>query len=95
MDAFTFNTVPRVVFAPGAARELAAHCRSLGLVRPLLVTDPGLVELGLVAPVEAALAADGLTVTRFAEVREDPPESVVLACVERGSARSRTTKGSP
>ena len=86
MDAFTFNTVPRVVFAPGAARELAAHCRSLGLVRPLLVTDPGLVELGLVAPVEAALAADGLTVTRFAEVREDPPESVVLACVERGRA---------
>jgi alcohol dehydrogenase len=86
VDAFTFNTVPRVVFAPGAARELAAHCRSLGLVRPLLVTDPGLVDLGLVAPVEAALEADGLTVTRFAEVREDPPESVVLACAEQGRA---------
>ncbi|MEQ8264686.1 iron-containing alcohol dehydrogenase [Pseudohaliea sp.] len=86
MDAFTFNTVPRLVFAPGAARELAAHCRSLGIARPLLVTDPGLVEIGLVAPVEAALGADGLTVTRFAEVREDPPESVVLACVEQGRA---------
>jgi alcohol dehydrogenase len=86
VDAFTFNTVPRVVFAPGAARELAAHCRSLDITRPLLVTDPGLVELGLVAPVEAALGADGLTVTRFAEVREDPPESVVLACAEQGRA---------
>jgi alcohol dehydrogenase len=86
VDAFTFNTVPRVVFAAGAARELGAHCHGLGIARPLLVTDPGLVELGLIAPVEAALEADGLAVTRFAEVREDPPESVVLACVEQGRA---------
>jgi len=86
VDAFTFNTVPRVVCGAGSAGELAAHCRELGLARPLLVTDPGLVDLGLVPPLAAALEADGLAVTLFAEVREDPPEAVVLACVERARA---------
>ncbi|KGE02680.1 iron-containing alcohol dehydrogenase [Pseudohaliea rubra] len=86
MDAFTFTTVPQLVFAPGAARELAVHCRALGVARPLLVTDPGLVGLGLVPPLEALLSGDGLVVTRFAEVCEDPPEAVVLACVEQARA---------
>ena len=85
-NSFTFNTVPRVVCGPGSAGELAAHCRDLGLTRPLLVTDPGLVDIGLVPPLAAALEQDGLAVTLFAGVREDPPEAVVLTCAERARA---------
>lgn len=82
MQAFEFNTVRRLVCAPGAALELAAECAALGIRRPMLVTDPGLVAIGLVAPVQAALEAAGLSVLLFDQVREDPPEDTVLAAAD-------------
>ena len=86
MGSYTFNTVARVVAGPGEALRLHEHCQDLGVSQVLLVTDPGLVDIGLIAPVEAALAAGGMTVTRFAEVREDPPEAVVEAAAAAGRA---------
>ncbi|MFV0276320.1 MAG: iron-containing alcohol dehydrogenase [Parahaliea sp.] len=79
MREFTFNTAPGIDYAPGAALRLAVTCRRLGIARPLLVTDPGLVAIGLVAPVQSALAAAGLVVAVFDQVREDPPEATVVA----------------
>jgi len=84
LDTFTFNTVGRIVTGAGEALLLAGHCRDLGVDSVLLVTDPGLVEIGLIAPVEQALRDAGLAVTRFAEVREDPPEAVVEAAAALG-----------
>jgi alcohol dehydrogenase class IV len=86
MRGFTFNTVARVVSGAGEALALGARCNDLGIRHVLLVTDPGLVDIGLVAPVQAALEAAGVGVTRFAEVREDPPESVVEAATAAGRA---------
>ena len=69
---------------PGSGSSLRLHeqCARLGVGRPLLVTDPGLVEIGLVEPVLAALAANGIEVALYDQVREDPPESVVLEAVD-------------
>jgi alcohol dehydrogenase len=78
MVPFEFNTVARISSGAGEALRIAGHCRRLGVAHLLLVTDPGLVRLGLIAPVEAALAEAGVRVTRYAEVAEDPPEAVVL-----------------
>ena len=55
MQGFEFNTAPRLVCSPGSALELAGLCRQLGIQKPLLVTDPGLVSIGLIAPVQLAL----------------------------------------
>ncbi len=77
MPAFEFNTVRRVISAPDAALNLAAECRALGIGSPMLVTDPGLMQIGLVQPVLDALAQDGLDAVVFSEVREDPPEETV------------------
>ena len=79
MTAYTFTTVGRIVSGPGAALELDGLCAPLGIRRPLLVTDPGLVSIGLVQPLHQALEAAGLEVVLFDQVREDPPESVVEA----------------
>lgn len=86
MQGFEFNTVSRIVNGCGSALQLAAECRRLGVTRPLLVTDPGLVAIGLVQPVEQALADDGLEALLFDQVREDPPEATVLAAADRGRA---------
>lgn len=86
MQPFVFNTVPRLVCRPGAALALADSCRQLRITRPLLVTDPGLVAIGLVQPVVAALAAAGIAVTLFDQVLEDPPDTVVEAAAAAGRA---------
>ncbi len=77
MQAFDFHTAARIVCAPGAALQLAGHLQGLGVQRPALITDPVLVEIGLVEPALAALQAAGFAPLVFDQVREDPPESVV------------------
>lgn len=84
MQPFVFNTVPQLICRPGSALQLAASCRRLGISRPLLVTDPGLMSIGLVQPVLAALQAAGCAVTVFDQVREDPPEATVEAAAAAG-----------
>ena len=84
MQAFVFNTVARVACGGGEALRLGEHVASLGASRVLLVTDPGLVAIGLIQPVQAALEATGVGVALFAEVAEDPPEAVVHAACAAG-----------
>jgi alcohol dehydrogenase len=81
MQPFVFNTAPSIISKAGASLELSAVFKGLGVSRVLLITDPGLVKLGLVTPVVDAMVANGLQVELFDQVREDPPESVVLAAV--------------
>ena len=52
--------------------------------RPLLVTDPGLVAIGLVPPLVEALAAAGVPAVVFDQVREDPPEATVNQAADAG-----------
>jgi alcohol dehydrogenase len=66
---------------------LADECRRLGVNNPLLVTDPGLMAIGLVQPVVAALESEDLAPVVFDQVREDPPEATVLAAAELGRSR--------
>ena len=51
---------PRVLRGPGCADELPALVKSLGLRRVLLVTDPGLMKLGLPLPLIQGLEKAGL-----------------------------------
>ncbi|MCP5130447.1 MAG: iron-containing alcohol dehydrogenase [Pseudomonadales bacterium] len=88
MQGFEFNTVRRIISGAGSALQLADQCRRLGVSRPLLVTDPGLMAIGLVQPVLAALEAEGLAAVVFDQVREDPPEATVLAAADQGRSQA-------
>lgn len=87
MQGFEFNTVKRIVSGAGSAQRLADHCHSLGIKTPLLVTDPGLMAIGLIQPLLAAMSAEGFEAVVFDQVREDPPEATVLAATELGRAQ--------
>ena len=82
MKDFSFSTAGCIESGAGSSLKLHEQCARLGITRPLLVTDPGLVAIGLVeAPLEA-LRANGLASVLYDQVREDPPESVILEAVE-------------
>ena len=72
----------------GSAHRLAEHLPRSAARRVLVVTDRGLVDGGIVAPVLASLADGGLETVVFDGVRADPPaevveEAVALARAER------------
>jgi alcohol dehydrogenase class IV len=82
MSGFSFNTVAQVVVSSGAAGDLGEYCRQLNMRRVLLVTDPGLVAAGLIAPVADGLkeSLDALVV--FDRVTADPADSVVTEAAD-------------
>lgn len=84
MQGFEFNTVGKIISGFGSALQLAEQLRGLAVKKPLFITDPGLVDIGLVQPVIEALTSDGLSPVVFDQVREDPPEATVLAAAELG-----------
>ena len=79
MSAFNFNTVPEVAVGAGLACNLGPLCHRLEIRKPLLVTDAGLVGLGLLSPVVDALAGHCDAVAVFDGVAADPSEAVVEA----------------
>ena len=78
MQDFVFNTVASIICAGGSSLMLHEQCARLSISRPMLITDPGLIAIGLLEPAIAALTAHGLAPVLFDQVREDPPEQVVL-----------------
>jgi alcohol dehydrogenase len=87
VQGFEFNTVRQIINGCGSALQLASQCRHQGISRPLLVTDPGLMAIGLVQPVIAALEQAGFAPVIFDQVREDPPEATVLTAADLGRSR--------
>ena len=83
MAGFQFNTVADIRVGAGAAQQLGALCQQLGIAKPLIVTDPGLVQIGLLDPVREGVARVYDQVSVFSAVTADPSESVVEAALQR------------
>jgi hypothetical protein len=63
-----------IKFGVGRIAELAEHCKSVGLKRPLLVTDKALASLPITANALDVLEAAGLGRAVFSEVDPNPNE---------------------
>jgi len=61
-----------VKLGAGRIRELADHCKALGIKRPLLVTDRGLASMAITANALDILEAGGLGRAIFADVDPNP-----------------------
>ena len=80
-----WNYPTSVRFGPGRIRELADACKAVGIERPLLVTDPGLSGLKMIADAVALCASAGLGAAVFDKVQANP----VARNVEDGLAAYR------
>jgi len=63
-----------IKFGPGRIRELADHCKAVGMKKPLLVTDKALAALPITAQALDILEAAGLGRAVFSEVDPNPNE---------------------
>lgn len=86
MMNFSFQSANSVVCASGASTRLPEYCQQLAISKPLLVSDPGIVRAGILAPIVDNLRRALLETVVFADVQADPPESVILAAVAAAQA---------
>jgi len=84
MSGFVFNTSRSLVCEVGAAARLGELCSGLMTAPVLLVTDPGLMKLGLAEAALASLEAAGLAPVVYEDVMADPTEGAVLAAAALG-----------
>jgi len=79
---FSFNTTKSIINEAGSLQKIAEICAQQHMSNPLVVTDNGIVKVGLMDKLETALKAGDMQYSSFTEVVADPPESVVYEALE-------------
>jgi alcohol dehydrogenase class IV len=82
MKPFTFNTTPSIRMGAGMLDQLGQIAAEKGAARVLVITDPGMMQTGIVDRALTVLRASNVEPEVFANVKADPPEDVVLAAAE-------------
>lgn len=72
MQSFDFQSSTRVVFGENALDQLGDLTKELGVIRVLLVTDPGIISAGIVEKAIDSLKAACLEAFVFDGVEENP-----------------------
>ncbi|MDH3739939.1 MAG: iron-containing alcohol dehydrogenase [Alphaproteobacteria bacterium] len=68
----TWNFPTTIWFGAGKISLLARACQELGIQRPLLVTDPGLARLPMIADALNVTEEAGISTTPFSEIKGNP-----------------------
>jgi len=82
---FQYHLPTKIIFARPALEALAKELDLLEAGRVLLVSDPGLADIGLVEHIQAGLSSEGRAIVPFTQVSSNPTSAEVAA----GLARAR------
>jgi alcohol dehydrogenase class IV len=76
-----FDVPATILHGGGSRRQIPALVRELGGTRALIVTDPGVVQLGVAGEIVGLLTQAGVSVAVFDAVQPDPTDGNVAAGV--------------
>ncbi len=82
MKAFTFATSQSIICESGAAARLAEICQEQGFQSVMIITDPGIKQLGLHQGALDSFDKKNMAVQVFSDVQADPPEAVVQTAID-------------
>ena len=74
-----FECPTRVFYGRGASEAAGEHLRELGVEHPLLVSDPGVADAGIVDSIARRVRAAGLEVSVYADTQANPTTTNVAA----------------
>ncbi len=86
MNSFAFNTCRSIISELNAVQRIGEICRQQHIRRPLIVTDSGIVRLGMLAQLERALGSANVPFFSFTQVVADPPEAIILEALAQAKA---------
>jgi alcohol dehydrogenase class IV len=78
-----FRTTRRILFGLGAVEKLGPEAQLLKAKKALIITDPGVIQAGLLESVEKSLQSVGLPFVIFDGVEPDPRIEVVEKSIEK------------
>ena len=81
MSNFFFSTVSDVVVGADTSSQLGRMAADLGIKRALIVTDLGIIQLGLLDSAIKSLDIHKIEYSIYSDVIADPPERVVVDAV--------------
>jgi alcohol dehydrogenase len=81
MHSFLFNTVSDVLSGPGTSGQLGEMAAAMGIERLFVVTDPGIIQFGLLQQAVESLETNNIALHIYSDIVADPPESVVMSAV--------------
>ncbi|MFM9115661.1 MAG: iron-containing alcohol dehydrogenase [Planctomycetota bacterium] len=82
---WNFQTAGQMIFGAGATKRLAAWLQRRGFRRVLIVTDPILIQVGILSKIEDALRAPDLTLSTFGEGEAEPAVSTALRLIAQAA----------
>lgn len=88
MNPFDFNTVAKISFGNGCSKKLGEIAAGLGIDRPLLVTDPGIIKNKLLDKALPALEDKCSKVIVFSDIIADPPEQTIADAMEAANGNN-------
>ncbi|MGE3245688.1 MAG: iron-containing alcohol dehydrogenase, partial [Beijerinckiaceae bacterium] len=88
--AYAFHTTPSLHIGNGLSAKLGDLCAARLGPRILVITDAGLMELGLLEPALASLRGAGASLRIFDAVLADPPLQVLLECLDLARTHGAT-----
>lgn len=81
-QTFPFFIPPVNLMGIGCHKEIGKRAKILGMTKPLVVTDKGVVQVGMAEQICALLRAEGLKPTVFDETVPNPTDTNVAAGVK-------------
>ena len=73
---------PRIEFGDGAIQDLGEHVKALDGKKPLVVSDTGVINAGILTKAIDALDAAGLTYTTYSDIEPNPTDLSITDGVE-------------
>jgi alcohol dehydrogenase class IV len=86
MQDYSFQTAKSILVEFGATHRLGEIVATLGVSRVFVVTDPGLVEAGLLEQVLKGLEKADLHIDTYMDVEADPSDKTVLDAVAQAKS---------
>jgi alcohol dehydrogenase class IV len=86
---YTYNFPTRIRFGKGVIGELGPFLKEQGLLRPLIVTDPGLAALPLFGSIVDGLMSAGVQSSVYKGIHKNPVKSDVMGGVEQFQKTAR------
>jgi alcohol dehydrogenase len=80
IEPFASRPSPKIIFGPGALRELSGAVRELGGTAVLLVSDSGIARAGHLDTAKRLLETAGIGAVVYDDSRENPTEADAAAC---------------
>ncbi|MDT0596224.1 iron-containing alcohol dehydrogenase [Glaciecola petra] len=91
MQTFSFITTKKIISKIGGTSNCAHYCNDLGIKHPLIVSDPSIVNLGLIDELTTSLKRNNIAYEIFDKIMPDPSDDIILEGTQ--FARDNTVDG--